>query len=302
MKILLFGKNGQVGWELQRTLKPLGELVTLDLEGDNELCGNFTDLDGLRRTIQKVKPDVIVNAAAYTAVDKAESEASLAMEINAEAPRALAEEASALGACIVHYSTDFVFDGKQKIPYTELDAANPLSEYGKSKLAGDIAVMSNCARHLIFRTSWVFGVHGNNFLKTILKLAAERTSLRVVVDQVGTPTEANLIATTTAKVLAVMATAPAEDSRWGIYNLVAGGQTSWHGFATYIVERARAAGMRLDLRPEAIAAIPTTEYPLPAARPAYSVLNTEKLNKTFDLSFPLWQVGADRVTDSIVGK
>jgi dTDP-4-dehydrorhamnose reductase len=302
MRILLFGKNGQVGFELQRTLSPLGELIAPDIEGDTNLCGDFTDPDGLRRTIRSLKPDVIVNAAAYTAVDKAESEADLAMMINAEAPRVLAEEAEAIDACLVHYSTDFVFDGKQTQPYKELDQCNPLSEYGRSKLAGDMGIASACSRHLIFRTSWVFGAHRNNFLNTILKLASERTALSVIADQIGTPTGASLIAESTATILAKMANASIKDARWGLYNLVASGQISWHGFASYVVQQASAKGMQLGLSSGAISAIPTEEYPLPAVRPSYSVLNTGKLIETFDLLLPPWEEGVDRVIDSLIGK
>jgi dTDP-4-dehydrorhamnose reductase len=300
MTILLFGKNGQVGWELQRTLAPLGELTAVDFDSPADLCGDFNNPDGLRRTVQIVRPDIIVNAAAYTAVDKAESEPDLAMKINAEAPRVLAEEADALGACLVHYSTDFVFDGKKNQPYTELDQGNPLSEYGRSKLSGDLAVQEACSRHIIFRTSWVFGVHGSNFLKTILRLASERTELSVVADQVGTPTYASLIAETTATILATMANAPADDSRWGLYNLVSDGKTSWHGYAKYVVSQGRSKGLKLNLNPEAVAAITTEEYPLPAARPSYSVLDTMKLRSTFTLVLPSWKAGVDKVIDGLV--
>lgn len=299
LRILLFGVNGQVGHELQRKLAPLGALIALDVEGDGKNCGDFTDPDGLRRTIRSLEPDIIVNAAAYTAVDKAESEVALAMAVNAKAPGILAEEAEALGACLVHYSTDFVFDGQKSQPYNELDEGNPLSEYGQSKLAGDMAIVNACSRHLIFRTSWVFSSHGSNFLKTILRLASEKDSLRVIADQVGVPTVASLVAETTATVLATMATAEPEDARWGLYNIVAKGQTSWHGFASYVVKRASSEGMRLRLSSEAIKAVSTVEYPLPAVRPAYSVLDIRKLIETFDLSLPCWEEGVDRVIDSL---
>ena len=300
LRILLFGKNGQVGWELQRALAPLGELTAMGFDNGADLCGDFNNPDGLRQTIQKVRPDIIVNAAAYTAVDKADSEPDLAMKINAEAPRVLAEEVELLGACLVHYSTDFVFDGNKNQPYTELDQANPLSVYGRSKLAGDQAVNSACSRHLVFRASWVFGVHGSNFLKTILRLASERTELSVVADQVGTPTDARLIAESTATVLVTMANASSEDPRWGLYNLVGNGQTSWHGYAKYVVTQAISKGAKLNLAPESIAAITTEEYPLPAIRPTYSVLDTTKITHTFALDLPSWKSGVDKVLDQLV--
>ena len=251
--------------------------------------------------VRKFEPDILVNAAAYTAVDKAETEPELAMLVNAQSPGVLAEEAEAVGACLVHYSTDYVFDGDSTEPYVEDSPFNPLSVYGRSKLAGDLAVIKSCRRHLIFRTSWVYGTHGNNFLKTILRVAKERASLRVVVDQAGTPTAAGLVAEATANVLSVMKAVPATDERWGVYHLAAEGKTSWHGFARYVVETASAAkGTKLKVSPEDIYPIPTSEYPLPAPRPANSTLDTKKIRETFGLRFPGWKSGVDQVLSTLV--
>jgi len=231
MKILLFGKNGQVGWELQRSLAPLGELVALDSNG-KELCGDFTDLDGIARTVREVAPDVIVNAAAHTAVDKAESETELVRAINALAPEVLAREAAALGAWLVHYSTDYVFDGSGDYPWIETDATAPLSVYGSTKLEGEQLIMQSGCQHLIFRTSWVYAARGANFAKTMLRLAKKRDELKVVSDQHGAPTSAELIADVTALCLYRLQNDPLlAGTASGTYHLVAAGETSWHGYA-----------------------------------------------------------------------
>jgi dTDP-4-dehydrorhamnose reductase len=299
MKILLLGKNGQVGSELVRYLAPLGKLVALDRHGEPGICGDLEQTDRLREMVRKLEPDVIVNAAAYTAVDKAEANADLAMQVNCDGPRVLAEEAGALGSCLIHYSTDYVFDGSSSEPYNESSTTNPLSVYGRTKLAGERAVADACGRHLIIRTSWVFGVHGNNFLKTILRLAAQETSLRIVSDQTGAPTSAQLIASVSAKLLSEMFSATPDDERWGIYHLTAAGVTSWHGYARYVVEKASSYGVKSQVLPNDILPIPTSEYPVPARRPANSVLDTSKLRKSFGIDLPHWERGVDEVLASI---
>ena len=291
MKILLFGKNGQVGWELQRSLAPLGELVALDT-GSSELCGDFTDPDGLIQTIRAVTPDVIVNAAAYTAVDKAESEPELARTINALAPGALAQEARRGNAWLIHYSTDYVFDGSGDKPWLESDAPAPLSVYGKTKLEGEQLIQQTGCKHLIFRTSWVYGTRGGNFAKTMLRLAQERDSLTVVNDQIGAPTGADLLADVTAHAIRAAQQRPELS---GLYHLVAAGEASWHGYAGFVVDFARRAGVQLKVTPESINAVPTRDFPLPAQRPLNSRLSTERLQSTFGLTLPLWQNGVARM-------
>lgn len=294
MRILLLGKNGQVGWELQRALAPLGEVTAFD-----RADANLADPETLALLVKQLEPQVIVNAAAYTAVDKAESEAETAFVVNGVAPARLAEEAAKLDAWLVHYSTDYVFDGSQTGAYREDDAVNPLSVYGRSKWQGEEGVRAAGCRHLIFRTSWVFGARGGNFLKTILRLAAEREQLRVVADQVGTPTGAELLADVTAHCLRDALRRGGEELS-GTYHLTAGGAVSWHGYAQHVLKRARAAGSILRCRPEDIAPIPTTDYPLPAPRPANSCLDTSRLRECFGIMLPDWPVGVDRVLDEIL--
>ena len=298
MKILLLGKNGQVGWELQRSLAPLGELVALDADS-LELCGDFTNPEGVAETVRVVAPDIIVNAAAHTAVDKAESEPELARAINALAPGALAREASRSGAWLVHYSTDYVFDGSGERPWIETDAGAPLNVYGATKLEGERLIQQSGCRHLIFRTSWVYGARGGNFAKTMLKLARERDSLSVIADQVGAPTGADLLADITAHAIR---TALQRQEVSGLYHLVAGGETSWHGYAGFVIEAARRAGIEIRVAPEAIQAVPTTAFPTPAMRPHNSRLNTEKLQNTFGLYLPDWQTGVARMLAEILDK
>ena len=298
MKILLFGKRGQVGWELQRSLAPLGQIVALDYEGAGGLCGSFTDLDGLAACVRTVAPDIIVNAAAHTAVDQAESEPELARTINALAPGVLAEEAGRLGAWLVHYSTDYVFDGSGEAPWRESDPTGPLGVYGKTKLAGEQAV-ARCDRHLIFRTSWVFAARGNNFARTMLRLASERDQLQVVADQIGAPTGADLLADVTAHAIRSVQHRP---DLAGLYHLVAGGETSWHGYARHVIEHARAAGQVIRVDSEAIQAVPSSAYPVPAPRPHNSRLDTRKLQAAFDLVLPYWQTGVDRMLLEILGQ
>ena len=290
--ILLLGANGQVGYELQRTLP--APLIALDIPDID-----FSQPETLRDIVRTYKPRIIVNAAAYTAVDMAESDFERAFAINATAPGVLAEEAKALGACLIHYSTDYVFDGRKLVPYVETDPTGPLSAYGRTKLEGELAV-AKCTRNLTFRTSWVVGAHGHNFIKTMLKLAGERESLRVVADQFGGPTSAALLADFTAKVLAQMVDRPASDQRWGLYHLVAAGKTSWHGLARHVIERAGAMGLPLKTKPDAVTPITTAEYPTPAKRPVNSRLDTSKLRSTFSLTPPDWSEGVNAVLERIV--
>jgi len=291
MKILLTGKNGQVGFELQRALAPLGEIVAVD----QSEC-DLADAGAIRRLVSSTRPDIIVNPAAYTAVDKAETDVARAQAINGAAPGVFGEEAAKLGALVVHYSTDYVFDGTQAGFYTEADAPDPQSVYGKTKLAGEQALAASGARYLTFRTSWVFGAHGVNFAKTMLRLAAERSTLKVVADQFGAPTSAALIADVTAQVLGQYLRRPAgADFSYGLYHLVAAGRTSWHEYAQAVVQAAQLAGKRLKLGPQDMQAITTADYPLPAPRPANSCLDTTLLRNTFGLCLPDWRQGLEHV-------
>jgi len=286
MSILLLGKDGQVGWQLQRSLSPHGDVIAW---GRSE-C-DLTDLDRLRSLVRQLKPNVIVNASAYTAVDRAESEPALAMRVNGEVPGVLAEEAARLGALLIHYSTDYVYDGCKSAPYVESDPTNPQSAYGRTKLAGEEAIRASGAKSVIFRTSWVFGARGGNFVKTILRLAREKENLNVVADQVGSPTPAALIATVTGIVLAMLRQGRAmngEEQR--LYHLCCGRPVSWHEFARTIVGRAAAMpGFDLCLRPDSIVGIPGCEYPAVAVRPANSRLDCSRLEGDFDLLMPDWE-------------
>ncbi|KAF0812331.1 dTDP-4-dehydrorhamnose reductase [Andreprevotia sp. IGB-42] len=293
--ILVTGKLGQVGFELQRSLAVLGQVVAVD----RDEC-DLTDVTAIGALLDRVRPDIIVNPAAHTAVDKAESEPALAEAINAAAPQVLAQWAAQHQALLVHYSTDYVFDGSQPGWYAETDSPNPQSVYGKTKLAGELAIQASGCRHLIFRTSWVFGAHGGNFAKTMLRLAREREELKVVADQHGAPTSAALLADVTAQVLAqyLHAKNPA-DFPFGLYHLVAAGRTSWHEYAQAVVGEALARGIALKLDQSAILPIPTSAYPLPAPRPANSGLSTDKLRSTFGLTLPEWQQGLAHVMQLI---
>ncbi|HZR02081.1 MAG TPA: dTDP-4-dehydrorhamnose reductase [Burkholderiales bacterium] len=295
MKLLLLGKDGQVGWELGRALSPLGELVAC---GRREV--DLTDLGALRQHVRHVRPDVVVNAAAYTAVDRAESEPDMAYRVNAEAVRVLAEEAARLGALLVHYSTDYVFSGNQDSAYVEDDETAPLSVYGASKLQGELNIRQAAARHLIFRTSWVYAARGTNFAKTILRLAREREELRIVADQHGAPTSAEFIADATA--LALHGLMNDRMSQWfGTYHLSASGSTSWFEYAVHLLTLAQARGMRLKVEPQEVRAISTSEYPVAAKRPAYAVLNCDKLARVFGLQLPDWRYHLSRFVDEISG-
>lgn len=294
MRILLTGKNGQVGFELQRALAPLGEVIALD----RSEC-DLESESSLREAIRRAEPDVIVNPAAYTAVDRAESEAERAHAVNAHAPGIIGAEAVRRGVLVVHYSTDYVFDGVTTGRYAENAATGPQGVYGQSKLVGEEALSASGARHLIFRTSWVFGAHGANFAKTMLRLAAERDELKVVADQVGAPTSAALIADITAHAIRQALRQP-ESAPNGIYHLAAGGETNWHAYACHVIEAARRAGMPVRVAADAILPISTEDYPTPARRPANSRLDTAKLQKTFGLTLPHWQSGLDHVLQQII--
>ena len=298
MKILLLGKNGQVGWALQRSLAPLGELVALDSQSQPH-CGDLSNLTGLAQTVRDVAPDVIVNAAAYTAVDKAENEPVLAHTINALALSVLAQEAKLIGAWLIHFSTDYVFDGSGDKPWLEADATGPLSVYGVTKLAGEQAIIASACKHLIFRTSWVYGALGNNFAKTMLKLAQDRDSLKVVNDQMGAPTGADLLADVTAHAIR---TALQKPNVSGLYHLAAGGETSWHEYACFVIDFARQAGLDIKVAQTAIQAVPSSEFATVAKRPLNSRLNTSKLAQTFDLHLPSWQSGVTRMLVEILQK
>ncbi len=284
MRILLTGKNGQVGWELQRALGPLGEVIAL---GSAEM--NLADPQAIRQTLAEVRPDVIINPAAYTAVDRAETEPDLAMAVNGNAPGILAEEAKRLNAALIHFSTDYVFDGAQTAPYTEEDSPNPQSMYGRSKLAGELAIRASGAKHLILRTSWVYGVHGGNFMKTMLRLGRERDELRVVADQFGAPTWARDLATTTATLLQKWQAAQFDPALSGVYHLSAAGRTSWHEYAVEIFRLARSWDAALAQRSPSVLPISTAEFPTPAKRPANSVLSNEKIRQVFGVQLPDWQ-------------
>ena len=297
MKILLLGKNGQVGWELQRSLAPLGELIALDRHPVNGLSGDLSDLDALRATIRQVKPDIVVNAAAYTAVDKAESEIELADRVNGEASRVMAEEVASLDAWLIHYSTDYVFSGEGSAPWQETAAVAPVNHYGASKLAGEQAIAASGCKHLIFRTSWVYGARGNNFAKTMLRLAKDRETLGVIADQIGAPTGADLIADVTALAIQRVQHNP---ELQGLYHLAAAGEVSWHGYASHVIDFAKANGEVLAVT--AVNPIDTVAYPTPARRPLNSRLSTQKLRDNFSLHLPEWQSGVTRMLMEILNK
>lgn len=297
MKILLFGKNGQVGWELQRSLAPLGEIVALDRH-DTDFCGDLTNLDGLRDTVVRVRPDVIVNAAAYTAVDQAETDAATAHTVNGAAPGVIAEVAGKVGAWVFHYSTDYVFDGSGDRPWTEDDATGPLSVYGRTKLEGEERIKAVCDRHFILRTSWVYSARGGNFAKTMLRLARERDRLTVINDQFGAPTGADLLADITAHMVRRIPDVASADLA-GTYHAAAAGETSWHSYATFLIESASAAGVALKASSATVAPVPAANFPTPAARPHNSRLNTARLQKSFDLYLPDWQSGVRRLLAEI---
>ena len=294
-RLLILGRNGQVGWELQRALAPLGEIVALDRYSDP--CGNLEDLEGLRATVRRLKPQAIINAAAHTAVDKAESEPDLAWRLNAEAPGVLAHASREIGAWFVHYSTDYVFDGSGETSWRETDPTGPLGVYGASKLAGEQRLAESGAAHLIFRTSWVYAARGNNFAKTMLKLARERERLTVINDQFGAPTGAELIADVTAHALRQALGAGASP---GTYHLAAGGVTHWQDYARFVIDHARRRRPDEGWKVTAIDPVPTSAWPTPARRPANSRLDTRLLESTFGLHLPPWQHGVARMLEEVL--
>ncbi|MEY4140366.1 MAG: hypothetical protein RLZZ371_2548 [Pseudomonadota bacterium] len=302
MKILLLGKNGQVGWELQRSLAPLGELIALDRHS-TDFCGDISQLDDLAATVRAVRPDVIVNAAAHTAVDKAEAEPELARTLNALAPEVLATEAAKLGAWLVHYSTDYVFDGSGMLPWSEDDATGPLNVYGGSKLEGEALIAANNPRHLIFRTSWVYAARGGNFAKTMLRLAQERELLTVINDQWGAPTGAELIADITAHAIRqVRQHNAAFDALTGTYHLGADGSTTWFDYAKHVITQAQRIQPDLKIKATEVKPVPTSAFPTPAKRPLNSRLDTRKLQAAFGLTLPPWQMGVNRMLTEVLGK
>jgi dTDP-4-dehydrorhamnose reductase len=296
MKILLLGKGGQVGWELQRSLAPLGELVALDHDS-TDFCGDFNRPEALAQTVRALEPQLIVNAAAHTAVDQAESEPGLARLINATAPGVLAREAERLGAWLVHYSTYYVFDGSGSRPWVEGDAPAPLSVYGQTKLEGEQAIQAACSRHLILRTSWVYAARGNNFAKTMLRLAQEREQLTVIDDQIGAPTGADLLADVTALALREVRERP---QLAGLYHLSAGGETSWNGYARHVIDQARRIRPEQALKVREIRPVPSSAFQAAAKRPHNSRLNTARLQAAFGLCLPPWQQGVNRMLAEIL--
>jgi dTDP-4-dehydrorhamnose reductase len=297
VKIVLFGCNGQVGWELQRSLAPLGEVVALDRHGAGELRGDLAEPDGIARTVRTLRPDVVVNAAAYTAVDKAESEIEQAAQVNAVAPGVLAQAAAEVGAWMVHYSTDYVFDGSGQRPWREADATGPLSVYGRTKLQGEQRIAAANPRHLILRTSWVYAARGGNFARTMLRLARERERLTVIDDQYGAPTGADLLADLTAHGVRDLLGGRGAP---GIYHVAAAGETTWNRYARFVLAQAQQAGQQLKATPETVDPVPTSAFPTPAHRPRNSRLDTSHFRNTFGLVLPPWQQGVARMLHEIL--
>ena len=298
LKILLLGKNGQVGWELQRSLAPLGEVLALDRHSTH-YCGDLSKPEELAQTVLAYKPDFIVNAAAHTAVDKAESEPELAKVLNTDAPAALAKAAAQVGAWLVHYSTDYVFDGSGIHARQEGEGTGPLSVYGQTKLDGEKAIVASGCKYLIFRTSWVYAARGGNFAKTMLRLAQEREKLTVINDQHGAPTGADLIADVTAHAIRRLLNTQ-NISFSGVYHLVAAGETTWHGYASHVIEKAKAIKPGLPITAIDVAPVPTSAFPTPASRPLNSRLCTDKIKQAFGLVLPPWQQGVDRMLAEIL--
>ncbi|WP_414455738.1 dTDP-4-dehydrorhamnose reductase [Enterobacter quasiroggenkampii] len=296
MKILLIGKNGQVGWELQRSLVTLGDVVAVDYF-DNTLCGDLSNPQGIAQTIQTVKPDVIVNAAAHTAVDKAETEQELSRLLNADSVEVIAKESAKLGALLIHYSTDYVFNGEGTHYRNEDEETGPLNVYGETKLAGELAVAKHNARHFIFRTSWVYATRGANFAKTMLRLAKEKEKLSIINDQFGAPTGAELLADATA---IAIRTAVHNQKLFGTYHLVASGETTWFDYAQYVFSIAKELGETLSIKE--VIGVDTSAYPTPAKRPHNSRLSNKKFQTAFEVKLPDWKVGVKRVVTEILGK
>jgi dTDP-4-dehydrorhamnose reductase len=292
VRTLLLGCNGQVGWELQRSLQPLGEVVSCDFDSPADRRANFSEPDAVSVLINRVRPDVIVNAAAYTAVDRAESESGLARLINATTPGVIAKAANQVGALLVHYSTDYVYDGSGDAPRDEMAATDPLSVYGATKLEGEELIRSSGCRHIILRTSWVYAARGHNFIKTMLRLAVERDSLSVINDQIGAPTGADLLADVTALIIAQ---STRDQSANGVYHCVAAGETSWFEYACFVIAWARTNGLPVKVADDSIHPISTASYPTLARRPLNSRLSTQKLRDTFSIHLPEWQAGVERM-------
>ena len=297
MKILLLGKNGQVGWELQRSLAPLGEVIALDRHGYNGLQGDMSQPEAIKQTILRLKPDIVVNASAYTAVDLAETEQDLAKQINFNAVQSIAEACLKIEALLVHYSTDYVFSGQGNAAFLESSEVDPINIYGKTKAQGEQAIVSSGCKYLIFRTSWVYAAKGKNFLKTMLNLAQQREELSIINDQIGAPTSAELIADITAQAIPEVIK---ENSKIGIYHLVASGETSWFDYANYVFEQAKLAGVELMVKK--VSPIPTKAYPTPAKRPYNSRLDNQKLQSTFQLILPDWKLGVQRTLTELLNK
>ena len=293
MKILLLGQNGQLGWELQRSLAHLGELLALDRSSTSH-CGDLSNLDGLVETVRAFRPDVVINAAAYTAVDKAETDSQTAFLVNELAPEALSSVCAATGAYLVHFSTDYVFDGSGQTPWLETDATGPLNVYGHSKLAGEKGIAQHGSKHVIFRTSWVYGTEGGNFAKTMLRLAQEQERMTVINDQFCAPTGAVLLANVTA--LALQASKPLT----GIYHLAAAGETNWYDYAQYVLAKAKALKPSLNYAVRDFVAVPTSDFPTPAMRPLKSRLNCSRLEQSLQLKLPPWQAGVDEMLTKIL--
>jgi dTDP-4-dehydrorhamnose reductase len=298
-RVLLIGANGQLGHTLASALKTLGEVRALT-RSDADLSAPWLLEETLKPIVQSFKPHAIVNAAAYTAVDKAETELDPVRRVNAHSVGLLAQLAHSVNAVLVHYSTDYVFDGSGTRPWVEDDPTNPLSVYGQTKWLGEKSVAQHCAKHLILRTSWVVGAHGNNFLKTMLRLAAERDALRVVADQIGVPTSTELLAYVTVTMLQAMLQAESNDKRFGTYHVAASGETSWHAYAQYVIAGATKRGAHLKVKLDTIEPILTRAYPLPAPRPANSRLNTDKVRAKFGVVMPSWQEGVDAILDELI--
>lgn len=296
MNILLLGKGGQVGWELQRSLSVLGPVTALDFDSQDQ-CGDFSQPEGIRDTVRALRPDIIVNAAAHTAVDKAESEPEFARLLNATTPGVLAEEAARLDAWLVHYSTDYVFDGSGTRPWVESDVPAPLNVYGRTKWEGEQLIQQSGCRHLILRTSWVYASRGGNFAKTMLRLAQERDRLTVIDDQWGAPTGADLLADVTAHAIRQLQQRP-QDA--GLYHLVAAGETNWHAYAKFVLDYAVQVQPAIKIKATEVASVPTSAFPTPATRPHNSRLSTAKLQSTFGLRLPHWQAGVARMLTEIL--
>ena len=297
MKILLLGKNGQVGWELQRSLAPLGEVISLDRNGLNQWCGDLSKPDQIYQTIVDIAPNVVVNASAYTAVDLAETEQDMANLINHVAVGKIAEACTQIKALLVHYSTDYVFDGEGTSIFNETDVLKPLNAYGQTKALGEQAIQNAQCNYLIFRTSWVFAQKGKNFLKTMLTLSQQREELSVIDDQIGAPTSAELIADVSAH--AIVQTLR-DQTKIGIYHLVASGETSWFEYANYIFEQAKNLGVNLAI--QQVNPIPTAAYPTPAKRPHNSRLNNQKIQHAFQIYLPDWKVHVQRTVIEVFHK